>query len=81
MTEQELLAIDQEWRDAHEARVADQVAGRILAALPRDEGEARALLAKGYEIARQLSWEVVAGQFVLPGIESVCRRPRVVRVA
>jgi glycosyltransferase involved in cell wall biosynthesis len=81
MSEQELLAISQEWRDAHEARVSDQLAGQIMAALPRDEADAKALLAKGYEIARQLSWEVVAGELVLPGIESVCHRPRVVRVA
>lgn len=81
MSEAELLAISREWRDAHEARVADQLAGRILAALPRDDAAAKALLTKGYEIARQLSWEVVASEYVLPGIESVSRRPRVVRVA
>lgn len=81
MTEQELLAIDQEWRDAHETRVAGEIAQRIVEALPKDERAERALLAKGYEIARQLSWEVVAGELVLPGIESVCCRPRVVRVA
>jgi hypothetical protein len=76
-----LLGINQEWRDGHEARVADHLAQRILKALPNDEASAEALLIKGYEIARELSWEVVAGEYVLPGIESVCRRPRVVRVA
>ncbi|HQA46144.1 MAG TPA: hypothetical protein PLM77_19015, partial [Phycisphaerae bacterium] len=81
MSEQELLAIGQEWRDEQERRVAAQVAQRILAALPTDDASAKALLTKGYEIARRLSWEVVAGEFVLPGIDSVCHRPRVVRVA
>jgi hypothetical protein len=81
LTERELLSIDQVWRDGQEARVADQLAKRILKVLPQDGASAKALLAKGYEIARQLSWEMVAGEFVLPGIDSVCRRPRVVRVA
>lgn len=81
MSEQELLQISQEFRDAQEHRVAAKIARQILAALPADDAAARALLTKGYEIARQMSWEVVAGEFVLPGIESVCRRPRVVRVA
>lgn len=81
MSEPELLAIGREWRDAHEARVAEQVAQRIVTALPADDEARQALLTTGYDIARRMSWEVVAGEYVLPGIESVCHRPKIVRVA
>jgi hypothetical protein len=81
MSEAELLAIGQEWRDAHEVRVADSLAKQILDVLPADESSVKVLLTKGYDIARQCSWEVVAGDYVLPGIEAVCHKPRVVLVA
>ncbi|GMV96111.1 MAG: hypothetical protein AMXMBFR83_04800 [Phycisphaerae bacterium] len=80
-SEAELLSITREWRDVHEAQAADQVARRLLAALPTDDPTARELLNAGYDLARRMSWEVVAGELILPGLDAVCSRPRIVLVA
>ncbi len=65
----QLLAMTREEREQHDARIARDVAGRLLAVLPRTPGEAAAARSSGYEIARQMSWEVVAGEQFLPAIE------------
>lgn len=76
-----LLATSREWRDRHESHVAEQVAQRIVQVLPRSDDDMQQLLDRGYELARQMSWEVVAGEFVLPAIDSICSGLRAVRVA
>ncbi len=76
-----LLAIDRSWRHQHEDRVAEQVAKRLLDVLPRNDAQAESLLARGFELADQMSWEVVAGDYILPAIDNACGRLRAVRVA
>ena len=39
------------------------------------------LVTEGYELARQMSWEVAAEDYVLPAIEAVCSKSRVAEVA
>lgn len=75
------LNITREQRDAHEHRVAEQVAHRLLAALPTSDTSTEALLKSGYELAEQMSWDVVAGEFVLPAIDSLFTKLRAVKVA
>lgn len=77
------LRIGREERDVYEWRVAESLARRIDAVLPSSDEETVKLLERGYEIARQMSWDVVAGEFVLPSIDSICGtgRLRAVRVA
>jgi hypothetical protein len=36
----------------------------------------QALMRNGYQLAHQMSWDVVAGRFVMPGIEAACRKHR-----
>jgi hypothetical protein len=79
--EASLLTIGREERDMYEARVAAQVAQRLLQTLPTDEASTAALVESGYQLARQMSWDVVAGEYVLPNIEHICSRLRAVRVA
>ncbi len=69
----DLLDMDRDARTVHERRVAADVARRILGRLPASDAEAEALLAGGFELARQMSWDVVAGQNVLPPIDDICR--------
>ncbi len=68
------LKLTQRQRERHEAHVAASVAGRIFKTLPRDEQAMRSLMESGYELARRMSWDVVAEDYVLPGINDVCRR-------
>jgi hypothetical protein len=63
------LAVDRKTRDKMEAAVAAQAAAEIYRRLPRTEQQFANLLENGYELADRMSWEVVARDYVLPGIE------------
>lgn len=76
-----LLAMTREARMQHETEVARQIVKRIIDVLPRNDGDVERLLKRGYELASQMSWEVVAGEYVLPAIEDICGKLRVVKVA
>jgi len=78
---EELLKIDRQRRDEVEERVAQQVAQEILRRLPDTPAKKNDLLRSGYELARRMSWEVVAQDYFLPAIERACRKQRVYQVA
>jgi hypothetical protein len=63
------LAIDQARRDRIEVAQAETVAARIVARLPQDERARAKLLQEGYATSQKMSWEVVAQQYLLPGLE------------
>ncbi|NLX12802.1 MAG: hypothetical protein GXY44_04005, partial [Phycisphaerales bacterium] len=74
-TDKKLLAIDRCQRESMEARTAEQVARKLLMRLPGDEHAIESLLKSGYDLARQMSWDVVAGQYLLPAIDALFRKP------
>jgi len=49
--------------------------------LPKDEASVRALIKSGYELAHRMSWDVVAREYVLPEIDSICKKLRKIHVA
>ncbi len=59
-------------RDALELRVAGETAGRILAAL--EESSPLDRLVAGRELARAMSWDVVATDYYLPALRSALHR-------
>ena len=65
------LQIGQSERGEIEAQEAGQVARQVVGVLPRAEVEQRHLLETGYELSRRMSWEVVAGEYFLPGLRRV----------
>jgi hypothetical protein len=75
------LALTREERDRHEMHVAKRVAEHLMAALPPDEKAIERLMASGLALAQQMSWEVVASRFVLPGIEAACQRKDGIEIA
>lgn len=62
------LSIDQAQRDEIETRQADLVAQAIAQRLPRDDLAAQKLIDDGYALAQKMSWEVVARDYLLPGL-------------
>jgi len=76
----ELLKINRTYRERVEAAVARQVARQLVERLPRCDAEKVGLIERGYELASQMSWEVVAGNYVLPGIDRACRKRRSTQV-
>lgn len=63
------LAIDQARRDQIEVAQARSVADQIAAHLPQDERAAVKLLQAGYATSQKMSWQVVAQDHLLPGLE------------
>lgn len=76
-----LLEMDRDERDRVEALVAERVAQQVLANLPADDEAHEALRRSGYELARQMSWEVVASDYLLPALSRAARKHRVIQVA
>lgn len=72
----ELLRMDREQRDQIEMHVASKVAEQILNRLPKDDAAHEELRRRGFELANQMSWEVVSRDYLLPAIERASRKHR-----
>jgi hypothetical protein len=64
-----------------EQKVAEQLADQLLERLPKNEADEERLMESGYELARHMSWDVVAERLVFPAIRRACARRRVLSVA
>jgi hypothetical protein len=78
---EQLLAIGQAQRDEIEHLVAEQVARELMERLPRTPEEFARNIEHGYELAREMSWDVVARDFVLPGIQRAVKASRLRQIA
>lgn len=78
---EQLLAIGQEERERIEIIVAERVATDLLARLPRAPAEYEPFVDRGYALASKMSWDVVARDYVLPGIDRACRAQRLRQIA
>jgi len=75
MTEiDDLLKLDKAKRDFVESSVAKKVAEELYTRLPTTEAQFATLIEAGYELGRNMSWEVVARDYVLPGFERALGR-------
>jgi len=77
----QLLAIGQRDRDEIEHRVAQEVAAELLKRLPRSPQEFEPFIDRGHKLAEQMSWDVVARDFVVPGIQRAVRAQRLKQIA
>ncbi len=75
-TLKDALAIGAEERREVEVKLAEQLADQLLQRLPQNEAQARELTQSGYELARRMSWDVVAERFVFPAARRACARRR-----
>jgi hypothetical protein len=62
------LTTDQVKRDQIETRQAREVALQIAKRLPQEKASAQQILTQGYSLSQQMSWEVVARDYLLPGL-------------
>jgi len=72
-TMERLLAIDAADRAALEERTAEKLAAQLHTALPRSEDDRLALLRRGAELAKGMSWDEVLRQHLLPTIDRALR--------
>jgi len=68
---QNVLSIGPRERDAVEEVEADRVADEVLRRLPADAKAREAFIKAGYELARQMSWEVVVRDYLAPVFREV----------
>ncbi|MFP4105336.1 MAG: hypothetical protein ACLFVU_04510 [Phycisphaerae bacterium] len=56
-------------RDRIEATECERIAGQLMDVLPRNEETMKRLLADGYKIAGQMSWEHVMNDYFMPALD------------
>jgi hypothetical protein len=78
---EQLLAIGQPERDKIEDTVAAQVAAELMDRLPRTPAEFEQFIERGYDLAQKMSWDAVAREYVLPGIQRACKAQRLKQIA
>ena len=57
------------------------VASRLSEALPTNDLAIEGLLDRGAQLAALMSWDVVAGKFIMPVIDELCQQWPAIRVA
>jgi hypothetical protein len=73
---EDCLSLDRQTRDHIESLVAGRAAEEIFRRLPQTEQQIGRMLEHGCELAQQMSWEVVARDYVLPGIQRAIENRR-----
>jgi hypothetical protein len=78
---EQLLSIGQPQRDEIEHMVAERVALELIDRLPRTPQEFEQYIERGYALAQKMSWDVVARDYVLPGIARAAKAQRLRQIA
>jgi hypothetical protein len=78
---EQLMSIGQPQRDRVENLVAENVARELMVRLPRSPAEFEQFIERGYALAQKMNWEVVARNYVIPGIERAIRAQRLKQIA
>ena len=69
-----LLAIGETERDQIEVNNSWDIAEKLVERLPRDDRDVDEMIQRGYEIAVNMSWEVVVENYFLPGLQRALDR-------
>jgi hypothetical protein len=81
MRPEQLMAIGQPQRDQVEHTVAEMVASELIARLPRTPKQFEEFIERGHQLASKMSWDVVARDYVLPGIQRASKAQRLRQIA
>jgi hypothetical protein len=76
-----LMSIGQPERDQIEDAVAARVAADLIERLPRTPQQFEQFIGRGYELAQKMSWDAVARDYVLPGMERASKAQRLKQIA
>jgi len=70
----DILQIDRSVRDRIEAGESEKVAMQICSRLPKNEADIESMIQTGYELAKNMSWDVVVKNYLLSSLQSVCAK-------
>ncbi|MGA2497507.1 MAG: hypothetical protein ABSH20_07185, partial [Tepidisphaeraceae bacterium] len=76
-----LLSVGRAQRNQIEHEVAEQVAHQLIDRLPHTPREFTEFIDRGYDLAKHMSWDAVARDYVLPGINRAAKAQRLTQVA
>jgi len=77
---EQLMNLGKAERDAIEDEVSGAIATELMARLPRTPRQFEDLLTHGYELATHMSWDAVAENYIVPGIEIACRAHKLEKI-
>jgi hypothetical protein len=78
---EQLMSIGQPQRDQIEHEVARKVAEQLIERLPRTPAEFDEFIHRGYDLAKHMSWDAVAENYLLPGFERALKASRLKQIA
>ena len=68
---EDLLQINREVRDRTEASESEKVAMQICSRLPKNDADIESMLQNGYELAKNMSWNIVFKDYLLSSLEKI----------
>jgi hypothetical protein len=78
---EQLLTIGKVQRDAIEHAVSAKIAVQLMDRLPRSPKDFADFIDRGYELATHMSWDAVAENYIVPGIELACHQQKLAKIA
>jgi len=75
---EDLLQINRVVRDKIEASESEKVAMQICSRLPKNETDIESMIKTGYELAKNMSWDIVVNDYLLSSLQKM---PETVRIA
>ena len=73
---EDMQQINKTARDRIEHQISEKVALEICARLPKNDAETASMIESGYDLAKHMSWEVVANNYVLKGLRKAVQKTR-----
>jgi len=71
---EDLQQINRQARDQIEHKVSEKVALEICARLPKNDDETNGVIQSGYELAKHMSWETVAENYILKSLTKAIQK-------
>jgi glycogen synthase len=73
---EDMLQIDRSVRDGIEQAEAERVAMQICSRLPKSDSDIESMINTGYALARDMSWDTVVNNYLLPSLQKVYQHRR-----
>lgn len=78
---EDILQINRPVRDRIEANESEKVAMQICSRLPKNEADIESMIKTGYDLAGNMSWDIVVKNYLLRGLKSVCKESEDTKVS
>ena len=69
----DILQINRSVRNQIEANESQRVAMQICSRLPKNDAEVESMIRTGYDLAKNMSWDIVVKNYLLRDLQSVCK--------